>query len=297
MKFIERIDSSVDNTKKFIFEIYGSLIEFSYINKNDGKDIICVPSQTSCNLGCTFCHLTVDRDTNPLPVKQLSIEDTSYALSYIINNLGLREYGYKGRGWNETLLISFMGAGEALVNPNLVDLMLRIRDDYQENYVVVRFGMATILPKGMEGKFQQLTESVNKHKLNLKVHLSLHSPRSEVRRDFMPNASDIRISLKLLSEYKNKTNNNVEIHYTTIDGINDTEEDFLQMEGWMLDFPGILVKFLKFNPEENSQYKPSKRVGLFQNRLEEIGVISEYYESPGHDIGASCGEFLKQNKI
>ena len=41
------VKSSQDKTIKFIFYTEDKLIiEFSYINKDDGKDIICVPSQT-----------------------------------------------------------------------------------------------------------------------------------------------------------------------------------------------------------------------------------------------------------
>jgi len=46
-------------TIKYIFYTEDKLvIEFSYIDKDDGKDIICVPSQTMCNIGCKFCHTT-----------------------------------------------------------------------------------------------------------------------------------------------------------------------------------------------------------------------------------------------
>lgn len=62
MKFLKLIKSTEDNTIKYIFKLDDTLdnflVEFSYINKNDGKDIICVPSQTMCNLACKFCHTT-----------------------------------------------------------------------------------------------------------------------------------------------------------------------------------------------------------------------------------------------
>ena len=59
MTLIEIIKSEYDSTLKYIFKTADNLIvEFSYIDKNDGKDIICVPSQTMCNLACKFCHTT-----------------------------------------------------------------------------------------------------------------------------------------------------------------------------------------------------------------------------------------------
>ena len=44
MKLIEIVKSERDSTLKYIFKTEGGfIVEFSYINKDDGKDIICVP--------------------------------------------------------------------------------------------------------------------------------------------------------------------------------------------------------------------------------------------------------------
>ena len=57
LRLKEVVNSTIDNTRKYIFYTVDKLvIEFSYINKNDGKDIICIPSQSFYNLGCKFCH-------------------------------------------------------------------------------------------------------------------------------------------------------------------------------------------------------------------------------------------------
>ena len=47
MKLAKKIKSNLDSTIKFIFKTEDNLIvKFSYIDKNDGKDIICV----SCHI-------------------------------------------------------------------------------------------------------------------------------------------------------------------------------------------------------------------------------------------------------
>lgn len=53
MRLIEKIFSKTDNAIKFIFKTQDNfIVEITYIDKNDGKDILCIPCQTMCNLGC-----------------------------------------------------------------------------------------------------------------------------------------------------------------------------------------------------------------------------------------------------
>ena len=65
------------------------IVEFSYINKDDGKDIICLPSQTMCNLACKFCHTTdyIGKIKNV----NLEKEEILYGVNYIIDNLNLKQ--------------------------------------------------------------------------------------------------------------------------------------------------------------------------------------------------------------
>ena len=85
MDFLKKVYSNIDNTVKFIFISQGQIIELSFIDKNDGKDIICVPSQTACKLGCKFCFLS-DYD---LKVRNLWPMEIVSPVSYVIEDLGL----------------------------------------------------------------------------------------------------------------------------------------------------------------------------------------------------------------
>jgi len=117
MTFIEIIKSESDSTLKYIFKTDDNLIvEFSYINKNDGKDIICVPSQTMCNLACKFCHTTdyIGKIKNV----NLEVSEIIGGIKYIIDNLGIEKHG-------RVLLISFMGCGEPILNvDNIIQSMV-----------------------------------------------------------------------------------------------------------------------------------------------------------------------------
>ena len=91
MKCLDKIKSKVDKTVKYIFSLSDGLIaEVAYIDKDDGKDILCVSTQTACSMGCKFCHLT---DTlGKLNVHNISAEDISKMVSKTYSDLGLNNH-------------------------------------------------------------------------------------------------------------------------------------------------------------------------------------------------------------
>ena len=46
-----------------------------------------------------------------------------------------------------------------------------------------------------------------------------------------------------------------------------------------------------------SPYKPSKRVGAFQQKLESLGVTATVRRSLGGDIDASCGQLRRKEMM
>jgi 23S rRNA (adenine2503-C2)-methyltransferase len=272
---IDVIKSKVDNTVKYVFNTDDGILEFSYINKNDGKDIICVPSQTSCNLGCKFCHLT---GLN-LPVRVVAnIEYYAY-IRHIVDSL---------KNKNPILLISFMGCGEPLLNLDCIMVAAgTLRDHYIKEYKTVRFAMSSLVPNW--NNFKRFQRWVIKDNLLFKFHYSLHTTDEDLRKQLMPAAKPTRISL--IEDYVNSTHNSAEIHYTLIDGVNDKEIDSHHLICLLQNKP-ISVKLLKFNEKNDVDLKGSDSVFRFKKELEDGGLNVEYYEPPGADIGASCGQFL-----
>ena len=104
MKLIKEIHSKKDNTIKYIYNSNNYIFEFSLIDKNDGKDIVCVPCATTCNLGCKFCHLT---GLN-IKLKNLHHYDIHKSVDNIISKLYFDKVENKIPN-NKALLISYMG--------------------------------------------------------------------------------------------------------------------------------------------------------------------------------------------
>ena len=286
MKFIEIVKSKLDETLKYVFKTNDNLIvEFSYINKNDGKDIICLPSQTMCNLACKFCH-TTDYIGK---IKNVNLENYEilFGVNYIIDNLNLKHN-------DRVLLISFMGCGEPILNvDNVIQSMIELKKLEESGISYVRFAIATSLPKTKWLNFYKLTEGIKNNFLPVKIHLSLHYTMDILRKEWMPASLDIMSSLAAIDFYRKITNNSVEIHYTLIDGVNDTEQDAILLSTFLKD-KDINVKFLFYNEKPSIDFHASskEKLKIFKRYFDKYSIAHEYYVPPGLDCGSSCGAFL-----
>lgn len=270
--------STKDVVTKFIVDFDGIPTEFTYVDNLTGKDIICVPSQTGCNLGCRFCHLTARQDQI---VRQLRPAFTTAAIERVV--------AMKGRpDANKTLLTSFMGMGEPLLCvDHLASVAGNVYDQFKDTYSEVRFGAATIIPTAR--LIENLTNRVCASWLPLKLHWSLHHVDDSKRHEIMPCAVGIQEGAALLTAYRDATRNPVEVHYTIFDG-NDTEECAKRLGDLMLT-NSLHVKFLQFSERPDKVVGRSATVERFMNTIDALGVSWEAYAPPGADVQAACGEF------
>jgi 23S rRNA (adenine2503-C2)-methyltransferase len=261
-------------------------MELSYIDHFDNKDSLCVPTQSGCRMACKFCHTR--EALGKMPTTNLWSGDIVTGVKAVATDLGLVERP-------RTLLVSFMGCGEPLENDvEMLQAIRGLRNLKPYEVAPIRFSMATMMPKGSVENFVHIGDAVRGEKIPLKVHLSLHFTNNELRRKWMPQAEAILPSINMLEWYKNYTGNPVEIHYTLIEGVNDTNKDAYTLSS-LLNARGIPIKFLRFNPKVGQPYKPSslERAQQFQALMLDSGYefTMECYTSPGFDIGASCGMF------
>ncbi|MCK5019761.1 MAG: radical SAM protein [Candidatus Peribacteraceae bacterium] len=291
MKVLEKIESEVDNVVKYVFDSNGSPFEVSYINKNQrtddeaksaSKHIICVSTHSGCIMGCKFCHLT-GNSTGMAQITPSTIVDAVE----VIYDEQIKDKEIK------EILVSFMGSGEPLMSSLVVTHTMSILNKHfkEKN---MRFALATMLPNTRDGRMAlfDIAEVVKNHEYNLKVHLSLHFTDDELREHWMPNATNIETAISALEYYANLTGNEVEIHYALIDEVNDSDDNCKKLAK-LLKGRNIPIKFLKFNPSNESEFNPSdkSRFIVFRDYLSLHGIQSEYYEPNGADVGASCGQF------
>jgi len=281
----EKLVSKEDPIVKYI--IGPEKLEYSVIDRPT-KTVIVVPTQSGCKMGCTFCFLTTRKNQ---VVRNLSGDEISEGISTVYAD---EHFGSHNEMMTKDLLISFMSSGEPL--NNLDGVMGTIWHWAPGD--AIRFGIASIIPTVKQG--MQLVSEIEKlnlssqerlgKKVSVKLHYSMHATTDEKRKQLIPNATTISSGLSILNIYRKATGNLVEIHYTPIAGVNDTDEDIKRLGDLAKDFH---VKFLTFRAGADSVSRPSSsdRVQEMKEAMIASGGSAEIYTSPGYDISAQCGGF------
>lgn len=278
LDLLDTIHSKVDKTVKYVIRLDDGLIaEVAYIDKDDGRDIICVGCQTACDCGCKFCHTA--EALGKVKNRCLGASEIEGLVMFVRN---------RHRHDDRFVLVSYMGCGEPMKNMEAVfNSMWALRVFIGKD---TRFAVATLLPESHWHKFFKFTGRVKTEKMPVKVHLSLHFTSDEIRKRWMPCALPINPAMTALSFYRQMTENPVELHYALIDGVNDSESDSSALTDLALRH-NAPVKILRYNPRD-IQHVPSNRVNEFLHEMRVRQAEVEYYEPPGIDVGASCGQFL-----
>jgi len=280
-----------DGTEKCVFQSAGGIIELTSIKNKPGIDVICLPTHHYCNLGCKFCHLTEEGDSSK-PMDTIAAQDLAAALAAMVSG-----------STNKKGLLSFMGVGEPFLCPELiVDTYKAVCDKYE----VLSIALSTMMP--IVDPVEFFIAQASEHDLPLKLHFSLHSTHDTVRNDIIPAS---RVSIEecfwAMDAYRRAVLGNdeiqgnlrqfhsddtaVEIHYSVIDGINDSDHELelLINYGRLYKIP---LKILKFNPTKSLKNSPREE-HWFRMLSEHYGAPVAYYAPPGPNIGSSCGQFTK----
>ncbi len=289
LKLINILYSATDNTRKLIFTLDREsgpvTIEVGAIQKGDGKNILCVPTQTNCAQACKFCF------TTDLAGK-VAVTNLTWGEMLEIVKMSWIESGFCNDP--DPLLVSFMGVGEPMANTaHLVKTMINMRAWGLRVGLDVRFGVATMLPAKYVADFVGFSGVLASLRLPVKVHLSLHYPTTLERNRWMPSAAPVGDSVSALQGYRKLTKNPIEIHYTLIGGINDSLGHAAALRQ-LLEADPVPVKLLKFNPMPGDTLEPTGANfrDLFCEELAKGGIPTEFYASPGSDISAACGMFM-----
>ena len=131
--------------------------------------------------------------------------------------------------------------------------------------------------------------------LQLTLSVSLHAPDSETRSKIMPinRAYDVEELFRACHDYFDRTGRRISFEYAMIDGVNDHDWQADLIAKKLRGMPGH-VNLIPLNDVVESPYKPSRRIGAFQKRLESHGVTATVRRSLGGDIDASCGQLRRK---
>lgn len=272
----EVLTSSLDGTKKYLFELEdGNRIESVMMRYKHGNSV-CVSSQVGCAMGCSFCASTLNGCVRDLRTSE--ILDQVYEIQ---SDIGERVSN-----------IVIMGMGEPLLNYDNVVGFVRIVS--AENALHISQRNITISTCGITPAIIKLS----KEQLKVTLALSLHAPNDEVRKAIMPVAKKYSMQeiLDACDSYFQETGRRVTFEYCLIDQVNDRPEHARELAK-RLKGKGAHVNLIPVNPTPENHYREAKEkdIRIFQQILEEEQVTVTRRREMGRDISGACGQLVRRS--
>ena len=268
--------SRLDGTIKYLWELAdGNCIETVLMQYHHGNTV-CISSQVGCRMGCAFCASTIAGKVRDLRPSELldQVLFTQLDSDLPVSNIVL------------------MGIGEPLDNmDNVLRFLGLVNSPNGLNIGMRHISLSTC---GVVPGIDALAEK----QLQLTLSVSLHAPDSETRSRIMPvnRAYDVETLFAACHRYFQKTGRRISFEYAMIDGVNDHDWQAELIARKLKGMPGH-VNLIPLNDVVESPYKPSKRVGAFQQKLESLGVTATVRRSLGGDIDASCGQLRRKEMM
>jgi 23S rRNA (adenine2503-C2)-methyltransferase len=287
LEIVERHDSKTDGATKMVFSCLGGTaaspsagieadaaparekIEAVILRIASGRTSLCISSQVGCAADCQFCATGKRGFIRNLTAAEMLDQ-------VLLAKRLLREEGRTLRN------VVVMGMGEPLRNEeNLFQCLEILRDprffNLSDNHLLV----STV---GIPDAMARFAERFPK----IRLALSLHSARQEVRERIMPVAKvytleKLKTVFPVLKEFM--------VEVLLLKGVNDRPEDIAAL----IDFlrgTNAHINLIQFNPHPGAQFAPVSEEArkAISDELKRAGFKVTLRYSLGDDIAAACGQ-------
>lgn len=277
LKIASKLVSSIDDTRKYLFELKdGNIIESVLMKYRFGYSV-CLSTQIGCRMGCAFCA------SSPLGlIRNLSVGEMLAQILEISHDIGER-----------ISHIVLMGIGEPFDNyDNVVSFFKRIN---REDTLNISFRKMTVSTCGIVPKILDFA----REGIPVNLSISLHAPNDEIRLKTMPVAKKwpIKMLLDACNEYTKLTSRRVTYEYSLIKDINDSASCAELLANRL---SGMLchVNLIPVNTVEGTSFSKSsrQRIEAFKQVLERAKIAVTVRRELGSDIMAACGQ-LRRNTL
>lgn len=192
MNKLKVLNSQIDRSVNFVEEQLVGFLESRFVRKCDDYFIAYLSSQTGCNRGCTFCHLTATGQTSFV---DSSHNDFQAQAIQIFKHYRKEEKPAKYMHYN------FMARGEPLANKILLssgdELLSKLGQIAKEEGLPAKFNISTIMPLTLKKSLNDVF-----HYVNPTIYYSLYSTNQTWRDKWMPAALPVEESVIRLKEYQ-----------------------------------------------------------------------------------------------
>ncbi|MFH0818570.1 MAG: 23S rRNA (adenine(2503)-C(2))-methyltransferase RlmN [Patescibacteria group bacterium] len=259
----------------------GAKIETVLMQHKDGRNTVCVSSQVGCSMGCKFC--ATGRHGF---IRNLSAYEILEQVIYFSRYLKSKNSHVNG--------VVFMGMGEPFLNYDAVLIAVRMLNDEKKFNIGARH--ISISTCGVVPGIKALT----REKLQLNLALSLHFSNDGLRSEYMPINKSYPLSklMPALYNYIAQTKRRVMIEYIILDGINDEEENALELAALLNDnLPKLFfVNLINYNNTRVFKSAKSEKINIFKRILEQNKItVTQRFEF-GDDIAGACGQLAGAKK-
>ena len=277
VKKVLELKSKLDETKKYLFELYdGNVIE-SVLMKYKYGYTVCISTQVGCKMGCAFCASTKKGFIRNLYASEML--DEIYEIERL-NDINVSN-------------VVLMGSGEALDNfDELIRFIELISAKEGKNLSKRNITVSTC---GLADKILKLAE----YDYPITLTISLHNADEEERKKIMPITKSYPFDklVPALKEYQAKINKRISFEYVLIDGLNDSYQSALDIKNLLKDIKSH-INLIPLNKIKEYDEEPSSSENImkFKKYLEDFGFNVTVRRELGADINASCGQ-LRNNYL
>ena len=271
------LPSEVDKSVKILFRTRDDHFIETVSMVENNRHTVCLSSQAGCVLDCHFCA------TGKLGLKRnLSTGEIVDQLIYVRENTD-----------QPITNVVFMGMGEPFHN---YDNVLNASDIFHSpkgfNLASTRITISTA------GLLPQINKFI-KEKRRYKLAISLNAPNDKVRTEIMPINKKWSINdlIKSGKEYSNQKKRLIMFEYVLLKGINDSEEDALELARLLQGIP-CKINLIPYNEVDEFKWRrPAQNtLDAFIQDLAKFGVLTTLRSEKGHDIDAACGQLRLRNE-
>lgn len=281
---MQELRSKEDTSVNLVEENLKGFIESRYVRRQDDYFNCYLSSQTGCNKGCRFCHLTATKQTQFTNVTTRGFLDQAERV--------YSEYYRSGKS-AKRVHYSFMARGEALANlwilNNGDDVLRKLGDLALGHQLHPKFNISTIMPRSLDRSLSEIFPLITPT-----IYYSLYSANEDWRARWMPQAMPVEQAFEMLREYQLHSKKLIKIHFAFIKGENDTEEELIRTSQ-SLRHSGLAHEFnlVRYNPFSPEQGQESENLEYAFKTVSQWATRARIIDRVGFDVKASCGMFVQ----
>ena len=265
------------DVSKFLFELFDMEHIEAVLMRHDYGLSLCISSEVGCNMGCQFCESGRRKKVRNLEVHEMVLQ------ILMIENILKERISH----------VVVMGIGEPFDNYDNLLSFFRIINDSKGLQIGARH--ITVSTCGIVPKILEFSD----FPLQVNLAISLHAPNNSIRDRLMPinKVYPIEKVMDAIDIYIKKTNRRVTFEYILLEGVNDRDEDALELSKLVKD-KNCYINLIPYNETNNFGYKRTKPIQImkFYDILKKNNVNVTIRKEFGSKISAACGQLRSKKE-